>query len=527
MTEYIFTPDFKAWWNNQSATQEDFAWIILGIDPVHLNRLKEINTKTTEITTEELRFRGQFDYYTLELPRGMFLKDTHIALMNLPWNDDKEAFINEAYTQNFDIHPGLCAHLQSIDKMPHNPGLERYTDHSQYKDNLENWEPSKITDEDTALPLLLGLNPEYFTRFLTLHYRQDKEERTPDNLAPYYRFKPEEKWLFSNYHDFLKEKFPDLAQAYGCPIFYIAKRYQKAKDLNLWTGAFAAYIQALHDNGFIFMPRIYDSLKKHGISPSYSANGWAMQFYQRFLRQPLWKLKDAASIYRGSDPNGSREFVDFANTNALHGSGAGFALETSETIAEFDGNDKFVPPPEQTLAEIMKNEKNPFDDPISLEGFVRRHLEAESLVDGNKFEAIEKNGELYFKPEMIVKFFRDYLPRTHRPKALYIEMGLEALSASKSFAAPKDAAAHEVAYRAYHDEQIALYMEEKVQKPWVAQDKEEPVVSQRMGDGFDRAKFREARKKILAPYPGSGKTNLSANDHATLKAFITEQKQAA
>jgi hypothetical protein len=279
---------------------------------------------------------------------------------------------------------------------------------------------------------LFGLNPEYFKQFFILHYRFKEEAKTKDkDMAPYYYFKPEEKWLFSNYQKFLREEFPELIGLNLISV-YLAKRCEAAKKLNLWTDDFPAYIQSLHDNGFDFMPKINDALKKHGITPSYSAKGWAVeQFYQRFLRRPLWKLKDAASIYRGSDPNGGREFVDFANINALHGSGAGFALENSETIAEFDDNDKFVPPPEKTLAEIMKAEENSFDDPTSLEGFVRGHLKAKSLVEGKRFEAIEENGELYFKPEMIVKFFRDYLPRTHRPEALYIAMELAKNSADR------------------------------------------------------------------------------------------------
>lgn len=417
MAEYNFEPDFQKWWENPSATQEEFSWVLLGIDPVHIERLKEIRAKTTEETLEETRFRGRLDHYIMSLPRGMSLKNTHIALMNLLWNDDKKAFIHEAYTQKFDIHPGLCAYLQSIGKMPYNPDLERYTDHSQYKDDLENWKPDKIKDEHTALALLFGLNPKYFCRFLALHYRFEEERNTRD-MAPYYYFKPEEKWLFNNYHDFLKEEFPHLI-GFGCPIFYIAPRYQKAKELNLWTGDFATYIQSLHDNGFIFMPKIYEALKKHGIDPSYSPDSWAIQFYKRWLQYPTWSLKQAARLYRGDDPDGGRSFESLGNT-ALHGSGMGFALEGSETIAEYDHNGEFVPPPDDNFDHIWKDEPDPHAPRYLLESFVRSHM------DAGHISTVRDDGpeKLYFKPRVIVTFFRDYLNRTFRPKALYIAMGM-------------------------------------------------------------------------------------------------------
>ncbi len=484
--EYNFTPDFKTWWKNNTTAHEDFSWVTLGIDPEAVKRLKEINTKTEEITIEELRFRGQLDDYVLNLPRGMFIKYTRSALMNLDWSKGKENFIAQAYEHNFEIHPDFCAYLQSIGQMPHNPDLERYKDHAQYRADLAEWNPENIKDEDAALSLLLGLNPEYFSQFLSLNSKMKEENRTADGFSAYYGFKPEEKWLFVEYNDFLKEEFPRLARDISWPMIHISPPLKKAKELNLWTGNFVAYVQSLHDNGFIFMPKTYAALEKHGIELAYSAGGWAMQFYQRFLRLGVWSLKDAANIYRGSDPHGGREFENLANT-ALHGSGAGLALETAETIAEFDDNDNFIPPPDLSLAYVFKkDDKTVLDRTYSLEGFVRGHMAAGNLTPA-KDEGPEK---LYFQPKVIVEFFRDYLPRSHRPKALYIALELD--RPKKKKAQPISEAALEREYKKYINDCTSKNIIPSWERDWGA-------MESALGKRPTKKQIKAVRAK-LAPY---------------------------
>lgn len=421
MTEYDFKPDFQSEWESTGINREALAWLMLGFSPSVGKRYIEV-VKKYERTKEERSFLQCFDNYCLNEIGKITLKNLYQdydSILRVVTAEDKEEFINDAYTHNFDINPGLCAYLQSIGKMPYNPDLERYTDHSQYKNDLENWEPYKIKDEHTALALLFGLNPQYFSRYLALHYIFEKE-RVIRDMSPYHYFEPEEKWLFNNYHDFLKEELPHLV-GFGCPIFYIAPRYQNAKELNLWAGDFAAYIQSLHNNGFIFMPKIYEALKKHGIDPAYSSDGWAIQFYKRWLQYPTWSLKQAARLYRGDDPDGGRSFESLGNIG-LHGSGMGFALEGSETIAEYGHDGEFIPPPDDNFDHIWKDEPDPHAPRYLLESFVRSHM------DAGHIKPVRDDGpeKLYFTPPVIVTFFRDYLNRTFRPKALYIAMGMEA-----------------------------------------------------------------------------------------------------
>jgi len=91
-----------------------------------------------------------------------------------------------------------------------------------------------------------------------------------------------------------------------------------------------------------------------------------------------------------------------------------------------------------------------------------------------------------------------------------------------NFSASASAESHEKAYRKYNAEKNALYINGTIKKPWDSQIKEDADLSQKMGSGFNRKKFREARKKVLAQYPHAHKTNLSQNDHNELKAFISK-----
>jgi hypothetical protein len=178
----------------------------------------------------------------------------------------------------------------------------------------------------------------------------------------------------------------------------------------------------LHDNGFFFMPKIYNALKKQGISLSYSADSWAVQFYRRWLQYPTWNLKQAAKIYLGDDPDGGRSFESFANT-ALHGSGMGFSLLSEETFAEYDHNGEYIPPPD-SVEYIWNDEPDPHASRYLLESYVRSHIDAYHISPVRD----DGPGQLYFRPKVIVEFFRDYLNRTFRPQALYIAMGIDDLS---------------------------------------------------------------------------------------------------
>lgn len=417
-----YTPDWGKWWEDSSSTKETFAWVILGIDPDTAKRVEELSRKT-DATDEEKVFIARFDNFSVL--NGYITLRTLWAryrlLQNLDWGKGKEEFLYNAYAAKFTIHKDFKIYLHSIGKMPHDPNLERYTMHEQYRADLKEWNVANIQDEDTALSLLLGLQPKHFIRIQALEERQ-KTGVLKDGFAPRaWQFSDDEKWFYDEYLAFLREEFPYLRQkGYGTIMHALAPLVRDAKCLATWQGSFKEYVQELHDNGLVLMPKIYDSLQVLGVAPSYSSQGWAVQFYKRWASYPTWSLKQAADLYLGTDPDKSQSFI-YLGDRYLHGSGAGFALESDETIAEYDYNGKFIQPPDDNFDHIFNDEPDPHAPRYLLESFVRSHM------DAGHIKAVKDDGpeKLYFKPEIIVDFFKNYLGRTYRPEALYMAMAPE------------------------------------------------------------------------------------------------------
>lgn len=231
----------------------------------------------------------------------------------------------------------------------------------------------------------------------------------------------------------------------------------------------------------------------------------------------VWELKQAANLYLGFNPDKGGTFYMVDDFLAKYD--RGLILTDSDTVWSVEA----LKNPQSSVEWGDVFDKNG-NHKTSLEDFVKDRLrvgEINPIIDNNDLPP-----GIYFKPTEIVSFFQKHL-LNKPPRGLLRALGLNTSAASKSFAAPKNETAHEAAYKAYHDEQVALYLAGKAQKPWMSQDKEESVVSVQMEYGFNRSKFREARKTVLAPYPGFGKTNLSANDHERLKAYISSQKKVA
>lgn len=408
-----FEPDYSFWWKEKSITKEDYTWVLLGIDPEAARRSLEIERRAeSERSAEDQAYYSRFEYETFIQRRR------YRVIIRLDWKQGKEEFKRAAYEDGHEFPDKLVLFLNSINKMPHDPNLEKYKEHSRYTACLSEWCLNNIEDENTALPLLLGLNPTYFTQFQDLQNRQDEGQKTGTETPYYTSFSSEEKWLFIEYNKFLKKEFPSLMG--GHSAFYpISASIRDAKCLANWTGNFEAYVQELHDNGVLFRPETYAALEKHKISLPYTENGWSLQFYRRWLRQGTWSLKTAAGLYLGQDPSRTdRGFIILGHTG-LHGSGAGLALESAETIAEYDHEGKFLQPPEETLDDIF-SENQETQQWYILEKFVKGHIEAKNITPANEDTQNPK-----FLPIDIVEFFRTHFPRTFQPKALYIALGIE------------------------------------------------------------------------------------------------------
>ncbi len=144
----------------------------------------------------------------------------------------------------------------------------------QYRATPKDWKPENIKNEDTALSLLLGFQPDAFKKFCDL---SDKTQTDDDQK----KTTTDDRVFHQDFRSF-------LASEYGLgPIDWqtIIGFCMEAKKRTSWSGDFASYIQTLHDEGFIFKWRTYESLKLRNIEPKYSHDGWARTFYRGWIQQ--------------------------------------------------------------------------------------------------------------------------------------------------------------------------------------------------------------------------------------------------
>ena len=93
---------------------------------------------------------------------------------------------------------------------------------------------------------------------------------------------------------------------------------------------------------------------------------------------------------------------------------------------------------------------------------------------------------------------------------------------TKDFSGLKSSKDHEIAYEEYLFEQIVIYLQDKnLKRPYESWAKEEPILRERMGSGCNRDKFKSARIKAIKKFPHHNKKNLSHDECAELRGFIT------
>lgn len=395
----MFTPNYEAWWNKPDLTESDLAWLMLGVNPDDVEYERRLNEKG-DLSHEERLWLGNFGGYVRDLPKGVFcIGESHQFLMNLKlWGGGKESFIINAYEWAQDFLDGFSTYLKSIGAMP--DYFDEYKNHDIYLDTLAAWDFADIDSEMKALALLMGFKPHYFMAFIDLHTQQMQKTGQP----AFFTFPADRKFFFHQYHQFLKRKFED---PFG--HVFVTGPFNSVRRLDLWTGEFRSYVQALHDAGVVFRPEIYELLRDKGIELKYSKDAWALAFYRKWMNRGVWALKEAAALYLGDDPHGGREFIPLANVTMRWG--PGFLLVDKETIYPLDENGKLEDVPNEDILEDL-----------SLDNFVRKHIAAGNIKQAS---AEGLGDELHFRPLDIVAFFRRYLTLTPDPCALLVVLGVE------------------------------------------------------------------------------------------------------
>ncbi|NCC61233.1 MAG: hypothetical protein EOM12_09875 [Verrucomicrobiae bacterium] len=365
MSEYKFEPDYKALWNRPDLSEEDLAWMMLHVNPDDVRKEKETLAKERSSHEDDM-WRSAFGDYISNLPEGggHFLgKNFQDIIKRELWDGSKESFIKNAYDWGMDFPPAFESFLKSLRPCPLPTTYDSYKNHEKYSDSIKDWPIEKVDSENAALPLLMGLEPEYFNR-----YTKALKKRKMDASWNMSNLEPEERHFLWQYLKFLRKEYDYL----DSPHFTLFRFWESVKEKALWKGELNGYVQALHNEGFIFPKQTYDALREKEIVPAYDKDGWAMRFYKRWLKEGGWTLQESLSLFRGQDPRGEgwRSFFSIGQNPWLFTTGS----ESSYAWDEFD--EKFY----------------------ELKHRVARHVEV------GKLPAFSREGvdEKLFRPEAIV-----------------------------------------------------------------------------------------------------------------------------
>lgn len=394
MTEYSFEPDYRVWWNRSDLTESDLVWLMLAINPEDAQKSGDLKSKS-DFSHEEMLWKSAFSSYLHGLFNGPWITDSRNQLMNEKlWGQGKGDFIVNAYGRSVKFPEPFADFLKLIGVMPDH--FDHYKNHDFYRDSFNDWKLEDIDSEDKAISLLLGIKPEIFQRYCFL-----AEALKPNDA--WENACPDDRHFFLEFGRFNASEFSLDQMQYGVlPGFA-----EKIKRLGLWKGDFAAYVQAVHDGGFVFKRKTYEALEFHGIKPVYTRDGWARSFYRSWIERGVWRTKEAALLYLGDDPHGGRGFHGFGETERR---GPGRVLQRFDSVIflQVDQSGQWIDHPVDRL-----------EEETSLEAFVKNHMLAGSLTPASTDDGLK------FRPLEIVSFFRKYFSLTFEPQALLIELGLE------------------------------------------------------------------------------------------------------
>lgn len=475
MTKHNFKPDYRKWWNKKDLTEDELTWVVLGLNPGDAPKVIEIE-KNPDLISKNNDYIA-FNNYIESLPHALFLADTQQKIKAASiWGTGKKDFIGGIYEKlpRVQLPAEFHAYLKSIGVIPDH--LDHFKKHDQYSDDLGKWKLDDVDTEDKALSLLFGLEPAYFSRFTSYHYRHRAGEK----------ISAEDKFFAHQYLQFLKNEFSHLGVT---PFWTLLEVVESAKKHSLWAGSLAAYVRDLHDEGFIFRRPIYDALKKHKIVLSYSKGCWAEQFYRRWLKEGTWTLSQALHLFRGIDPRGEkwRHFHDLDQNEGT------FSLSDHYFCWDVFDADYF-----KLDNRLYRHIAAGLIKPVPMERW--KDLREDDLQSPMEFAKDDAN-RWHFRPQDIVKFFLQHIPYT--PPEPLITVVLDRKDAKAYFPGRKarhitqSRASAELRLRQWMEQQIKEKADHPTREKWLEAAKAEiPSLSNRQ---FDRVWPNMATEEMKSP----------------------------
>ncbi len=275
---------------------------------------------------------------------------------------------------------------------------------SQFSASLADWDISKISSEDTAIPLLFRLSPESFHKYMVFCERRTQYRSKNNTLGLISHevmklaHKDEEQFFLKDDQDhniaycgFIKKEY-DLRHI--CPFATSwHDTFLDLKSRNRWNGDFQQFVQSLHNDGVIFPKEIHDDLKQIKIILTYSRDSWASKFYTPWVKKDLWTVHEGISLFTGQHPDNYTQSA---------------SLKKHKSFIDLSQNQRSIKFYEHQDFGKFWIYGNP--DTYQYENLEEKIKDA---VDAKKLIGIYRDNVLRFKPQIIVEFLLkelEYIP---------------------------------------------------------------------------------------------------------------------
>lgn len=412
MGEYNFEPDYDYWWNKEDLTPEELSILVFGVNPDAFFKYIEVFPPQTR-TDDDGRYIKSFDDFLNEqsdivISSSILSHSSDFLINEKYWEGDKHSFVRSLYETSVainiglgchlpEMHPSFLKYLESLGECPTH--FDHYKDHSDYGLDFSTFDFTSINSEDDAIAVLLGLKPKFFNKFMSLLVRGEQGQ-----------YKGEDLFFKNEYRKFLHKRF--FSKHAWCNVHGL---YSRLKQEALWDTDFSIFVQSAIGKGYIITDEVKQCLQERGIDCSYSTSSSAISFYKFWVSKPLWTLDEAAKLYLAQDPNDKFIFYGIDRLREVD-DGYHYHLINYKNILLCDEHGDWIKP---------VNSKT--NEETSLSGLVSDYVRAyapEWAVDCG-------GGSYKYKPDGIVKFFKDKFTLTSQPEALFVALGMAEQSSNK------------------------------------------------------------------------------------------------
>jgi hypothetical protein len=173
-------------------------------------------------------------------------------------------------------------------------------DKKRFEANFDEWLSTQRVKEITkrqAISLILGLEPEFLERFLSINSEAEMEQ---------------DKLFHNSYSDFLRYSSSGLFELHQNPHLIMNELESK---FSYFDEAFSFFNQ-VYQEGYIPCYKIMKHLEENNKKLEYKKDNWIYQIFSKYGKMDYWSLKDFECLMVGKNPDNESQQITFYNESS-------------------------------------------------------------------------------------------------------------------------------------------------------------------------------------------------------------------